>query len=97
MTQARPIEKVSTREPQFQPPGSEGKRVAQSVRIKYLGVALQLVGVTFIFGICTLTQIWPPGWSWHTGHIPDYLQMILGVYATLGVFFWWPVANRWHT
>ena len=29
--------------------------------------------------------IWPSGWSWHTGQ-SDYLQMILGIYATLGVF-----------
>ena len=27
------------------------------------------------------------GWSWHTGsHTPHYLRMILGVYATLGIF-----------
>ena len=50
-------------------------------------IALQLVGVTFIFGIYALTLLWPSGWSWHTGHhIPHYLQMILGVYATLGIF-----------
>jgi hypothetical protein len=49
-------------------------------------VALLLVGVTFILGIYTLTIIWPSGWSWHTGPVPHYLQMILGVYATLGVF-----------
>src|SRR5262249_29602066 len=29
----------------------------------------------------------PSGWSWHTGgHLPHYLQMMLGVYATLGIF-----------
>jgi hypothetical protein len=58
-------------------------------RIKYLRLALQLVGVTFIVGIYTFMIIWPSGWSWHTGHsyyLPHYLQMILGVYATLGVF-----------
>ena len=59
----------------------------QSTRIKHLRLALQLVGVTFIFGIYTLTLLWPSGWSWHTGHhTPHYLQMILGVYATLGIF-----------
>jgi hypothetical protein len=47
---------------------------------------LQLVGVTFIFGIYTLTIVWPSGWSWHTGHTPHYLQMILSIYATLGIF-----------
>jgi len=48
-----------------------------------------LVGVIFIVGIYTFIVIWPSGWSWHTGHsyyLPHYLQMILGVYATLGVF-----------
>ena len=55
-------------------------------RIKYLRIALLLVGVTFIVGIYTLTIIWPSGWSWHTGPVPHYLQMILRVYATLGVF-----------
>src|SRR5271169_3101008 len=54
-------------------------------RIKYLRIALLLVGLIFIVGIYPLTIIWPSGWSWHTGH-SDYLQMILGLYATLGVF-----------
>ena len=43
--------------------------------------------MTFIFGIYALTQVWPSGWSWHMGaHTPHYLQMILGIYATLGIF-----------
>ena len=54
-------------------------------RTKYLRLALLLVGLIFIIGIYPLTIIWPSGWSWHTGH-SDYLQMILGIYATLGVF-----------
>lgn len=54
-------------------------------RVKYLRIALLLVGVIFIVGIYPLTIIWPSGWSWHAGH-SDYLQMILGLYATLGVF-----------
>ncbi len=57
---------------------------------KYLRLALRLVGVIFIVGIYALTVIWPSGWSWHTGQShylpPHYLQMILGVYATLGAF-----------
>jgi hypothetical protein len=59
--------------------------MTEADRIKYLRIALLLVGLIFIFGIYSLTIIWPSGWSWHTGH-SDYLQMILGVYATLGVF-----------
>lgn len=58
-------------------------------RVKYLRVALMAVGVIFIVGIYSLIMIWPSGWSWHSGpshSLPHYLQMILGVYATLGVF-----------
>jgi hypothetical protein len=54
-------------------------------RVKYLRIALVVVGAIFVVGIYPLTVIWPSGWSWHTGQ-SDYLQMILGVYATLGVF-----------
>jgi hypothetical protein len=57
----------------------------EAERIKYLRVALVLVGLTFIVGIYPLTLVWPSGWAWHTGQ-SDYLQMILGIYATLGVF-----------
>ena len=59
--------------------------MSDATRIKYLPAALVLVGVIFIAGIYPLTIIWPSGWSWHTGQ-SHYLQMILGVYATLGVF-----------
>ena len=58
-------------------------------RLKYLRVALAAVGVIFIVGIYSLVVIWPSGWSWHSAeshHLPHYLQMILGVYATLGIF-----------
>src|SRR5664279_2136170 len=61
------------------------KNMDQVDRIKYLRIALLLVGLIFIIGIYPLTIIWPSGWSWHAGQ-SDYLQMILGIYATLGVF-----------
>jgi hypothetical protein len=67
----------------------------EASRIKYLRVALMAVGVIFIFGIYSLILIWPSGWSWHSGlshSLPHYLQMILGVYATLGVFLF--IASR---
>jgi hypothetical protein len=58
-------------------------------RERALQVVLVLVGLAFIFGIYAFVVVWPSGWSWHTGEshaLPHYLQMILGVYATLGVF-----------
>ena len=61
----------------------------QSTQIRFLRLALAVVGVIFIVGIYALVIVWPAGWSWHPGHslnVPHYLQMILGVYATLGVF-----------
>ncbi|HYA96031.1 MAG TPA: DUF6632 domain-containing protein [Terriglobales bacterium] len=59
--------------------------MAEGDRTKYLRIALLLVGLIFIVGIYPLTIIWPSGWAWHPGQ-SDYLQMILGIYATLGVF-----------
>ena len=71
--------------------------MSEANRIKYLRIALLLVGVIFIFGVYTLILVWPSGWSWHTGHTPHYLQMILGVYATLRIFLLFasrkPLAN----
>jgi hypothetical protein len=60
--------------------------MADADRVKYLKIALLLVGLIFVFGIYPLTIIWPSGWSWHTDGHSDYLQMILGIYATLGIF-----------
>jgi hypothetical protein len=51
----------------------------------YLRIALIVIGLTFIFGIYPLGLVWPSGWTWGHGH-SHYLMMILGVYATLGVF-----------
>ena len=59
--------------------------MSEETRLRYLRVALVLVGLIFIFGIYPLGLVWPSGWTW--GHGPShYLVMILGVYATLGVF-----------
>ncbi|MCC5599756.1 hypothetical protein LC586_11075 [Nostoc sp. CHAB 5714] len=33
-------------------------------------------------------KIWPSGWSWSPGQY-EYEQMIVGIYATLGVFLLW--------
>ena len=54
-------------------------------QIKFLRIALLAVGLIFIVGVYPLTIVWPSGWAWHTGQ-SQYLQMIIGIYATLGVF-----------
>jgi len=59
--------------------------MSDATRIKYLPSALLVVGLIFVVGIYPLTILWPSGWSWHTGQ-SHYLQMILGIYATLGAF-----------
>ena len=59
--------------------------MAQDDRLTNLRVAMIAVGIIFIAGIYPLMIIWPAGWTWHTGH-SDYPMMIVGVYATLGVF-----------
>lgn len=60
--------------------------MTEADRIKYLRIALLVVGLTFIVGVGPLTIVWPSGWSWHTEGRSEYLEMILGIYATLGVF-----------
>ena len=53
---------------------------------KLLRIALIAVGVIFFAGIYPLTIVWPEGWAWHHTGQSMYLQTILGVYATLGIF-----------
>jgi hypothetical protein len=60
--------------------------MSETKRIKYLRLALLLVGIIFIFGIYPLTILWPSGWAWHSEGHSSYLDMIMGIYATLGVF-----------
>ncbi len=60
--------------------------MSEITRIKYLRIALLLAGISFILGIYPLTVLWPSSWSWHTEGRSAYLEMIVGIYATLGVF-----------
>ncbi len=58
----------------------------ETVRMKYLKIALVAVGAFCVVGVYPLTIVWPAGWAWHSGGHSLYLQMIIGIYATLGVF-----------
>lgn len=55
-------------------------------KLKYLSIALYLFGAIFIVGVPAMMMvIWPAGWSW-TPAQPEYEQMIMGIYITLGAF-----------
>jgi hypothetical protein len=66
---------------------------------KLLSYALIVFGLAFCL-IYPLAIVWPSGWAWHSGPPAsnDYYMMIVGVYATLGVFMILasrdPAANR---
>ncbi len=56
------------------------------LKLKYLKVALVVIGIFFIAGIyLMMVWVWPSGWSW-TPKQSEYEQMIMGMYTTLGVF-----------
>ena len=48
-----------------------------SSRMRFLGIALVLVGVIFLFGLYPLMNAWwPSGWRWQPNQL-EYEQMIL--------------------
>jgi hypothetical protein len=54
---------------------------------KLLQLALAVFGAVFLL-VYPLALVWPSGWAWHPGapHHSEYFMMIVGIYATLGVF-----------
>lgn len=54
--------------------------------LKYLRAALLLFGLICLFAFWPLTVVWPSGWAWHEQGGSFYQPMIIGLYATLGVF-----------
>jgi hypothetical protein len=54
-------------------------------RLRPLRLALLVTGLLMVVGLYPLTVFWPSGWAWHPGQ-SEYLVMIIGLYATLGVF-----------
>ena len=59
--------------------------MSDAQRLSYLRIVLLVVAAGFILGFYPLTILWPSGWTWGHGH-SHYLMMIVGLYATLGVF-----------
>jgi len=56
----------------------------ERVRLTCLRIALIATGLAML-ALYPLMQVWPSGWAWHRGDSP-YPMMIVGIYATLGVF-----------
>ncbi len=54
-------------------------------RLQYLRAALVVIGIIFVVAIYPLMIFWSSGWAWQP-HQSEYERMIIGVYATLGVF-----------
>lgn len=55
-------------------------------RERILQVVLVAAGLIFLLGVYPLMMyLWPSGWRWQPNQ-PEYEQMILGIYATLGIF-----------
>jgi len=59
--------------------------MTKEAKEKYLKLALRVFGVIFLL-VYPISLIWPSGWVWHGGEGTYYFQMIVGVYAVLGVF-----------
>lgn len=63
-----------------------GRRIVNSAdKEKILKMALRVFGVIFLL-IYPLAIVWPSGWVWHGGGGVYYYQMIVGIYAVLGIF-----------
>lgn len=57
-----------------------------AARAKYLSIALVIIGLIFIFAVYPMmTWISPSGWRWMPPQ-PEYEQILMGTYATLGIF-----------
>lgn len=58
--------------------------MTEARRLAKLRAVLVCAGIACL-ALYPLMKIWPSGWAWHVGH-SDYSLMIVGIYATLGVF-----------
>ena len=57
----------------------------EATKAKYLSLALYLFGAIFVVGIYAMMQLFTSGWTWEPRQ-PEYEQMIMGMYAVLGIF-----------
>src|SRR5262245_50064290 len=67
--------------------GRQHRGVAMADREQLLRGALVAFGIAFLL-VYPLMVVWPSGWAWQPSQ-HEYEQMIVGIYATLGVFLLW--------
>jgi hypothetical protein len=60
-------------------------------RRQYLRIAMIAFGLALLC-VYPLMKLWPSGWAWHPAQ-HEYEQMIVGIYATLGIFLIWASKN----
>jgi hypothetical protein len=78
--------------------------MTDETRLRLLSIALRVLGLIFVLGLFPLILVWgSPGWTWEPRQT-EYEEMMVGIYATLGVFLFRaardPLANRsliWFT
>ena len=77
--------------------------MSDETRLYWLRIALIAIGLIAIVGPYPMFLVWPSGWAWGHDH-SHYFLMIVGIYATLGVFLLLasrdPLANKsliWFT
>lgn len=56
-----------------------------STSLHWLRISLVVVGLAAL-ALYPMSVLWPAGFIWHHGGQSPYFQMIVGIYATLGVF-----------
>jgi hypothetical protein len=59
--------------------------MTKETKEQYLKLALRVFGLIFLL-VYPISIVWPSGWVWHGGEGVYYFQMIVGIYAVLGVF-----------
>ena len=65
-------------------------RLLQIALVFFGAVMLLLYPLAVEWPFYPLAVEWPSGWAWHPGapYQSNYFMMIVGLYATLGVFLW---------
>ena len=76
----------------------------RATKERYLSLALKVFGLVFVLGVPLMMMVvWPAAWTWEPRQ-PEYEQMMMGIYGTLGAFLIWasrdPMSHRsliWFT